>query len=293
MGITVYNDQVVVADTCNHRIRMIDMNTREVSTLAGSGRHGRKDGPSEDASFNNPKYVAVYNDQIIVTDTDNHRIRLIDMNTREVSTLAGSGRAEWKDGQGEDASFYHPMGISVYNDQIIVADTNNHRIRLIDMSTREVSTLGNGRKGWKDGKGEEASFNWPFGVAIYNDQIIVADTLNNRIRLIDIKSRMVSTLAGIDRGEWKYGRWGISNYYNNIILEVPGPLDITIDPLSGRVFVITERDKLLMLDDCFTGVLKWELYVKQLFLDTSIPNPIIDIILMYCNYNFRRTLSPC
>jgi hypothetical protein len=67
------------------------------------------------------------------------------------------------DGKGEEASFDEPYGVTIYNDQIIVADTENHRIRLIDMNTREVSILaGSGRRAYKDGKGEEASFNDPW-----------------------------------------------------------------------------------------------------------------------------------
>jgi DNA-binding beta-propeller fold protein YncE len=341
-GVAIYNDQVIVADSGNHRIRMIDMNTQEVSTLAGSGRAEWKDGRGEDASFCHPQGVAIYNDQIIVADTYNHRVRMIDMDTQEVSTLAGSGNEGWKDGQGEDVSFYHPSDVTTYNDQIIVADTENHRIRMIDMNTREVSTLaGSGRMEWKDGQGEDASFNHPSGVAIYNDQIIVTDTWNNRIRMMDMDTREVSTLAGSGRAEYKDGQgedaafnhpYGVAvdpmsgqvivaDIWNHRIrlLDIKSgmvstlgsgreewkdgqgkdalfhyPYGVEVDSISGQVIVtLMFNHSIRMIDNCFVGIFEWEKDVKQLFLDTSIPNPIVDIILMYCNYNFKRTLSTC
>ena len=82
-----------------------------VSTLAGSGRIGYEDGQGEDASFRYPRGVVVdpMSGQVVVTDTDNYRIRLIDIKTGMVSTLAVDGRYERKDGRVEDASFLLPI----------------------------------------------------------------------------------------------------------------------------------------------------------------------------------------
>ena len=95
---TVYHGQVFVADTWNNRIRLVDIKTGMVSTLAGSGRGEWKDGQGEDASFDRPKGVAMdpISGQVIVADMCNNRIRSIDMKSRMVSTLAGSGHREWE-----------------------------------------------------------------------------------------------------------------------------------------------------------------------------------------------------
>ena len=157
--------------------------------------------------------------------------------------------------------------------QVIVADTYNNRIRLIDIKSGLVSTLaGSGRREWKDGQGEDASFLCPFGVEVdpMSGQVIVADAGNHRIRVIDIKSGMVSTLTQIHQ-----------------------PRGITLDPFSGGIFVTHSDYQLSLMDSCFTGILEWELDIQKLFLDTSILNPIVDIILMYCNYNRERILSSC
>jgi DNA-binding beta-propeller fold protein YncE len=141
---------------------------------------------------------------------------------------------------------------------------------------KQVITLVGGRYGREDGQCEEASFNNPKCVAIYNDQVVVADTKNHRIRLIDINTREVSTHNWKDEVLFCY-LYGVA-----------------VDPLSGQVFAAdTHNNRILMIDNCFVGILEWEKDVKQLFLDTYVPNPIVDIILMYCNYNFKRTLSSC
>ena len=93
----------------------------------------------------------------------------LDAKTGVVSTLAGDGCNEWEEGQGEDASFDHPSGVAMdpISGQVIVADTYNHRIRLVDIKTGMVSTLaGNGRRGCENGQGGDASFHLPHGVAV-------------------------------------------------------------------------------------------------------------------------------
>ena len=78
--------------------------------------------------------------QVVVADSCNSSIRLVDIKTGVLRTLAGSGREEWEDGQGEDASFYDPSGVAVdpMSGQVVVADTVNHRIRLVDIKTGMV-----------------------------------------------------------------------------------------------------------------------------------------------------------
>jgi sugar lactone lactonase YvrE len=169
------------------------------------------DGTGAAASFYNPYGVAFSPDQtlIAVADTTNNRIRLIAVATGAVSMLAGCGSigrcfGAFADGiAGDAASFYNPTGVAFSPDQtlIAVADKTNFRIRLVVVATGAVSTLaGSGwsTSGFADGTGAAASFNYPSGVAFSPDQtlIAVADTTNNRIRLIAVATGAVSTLAG-------------------------------------------------------------------------------------------------
>ena len=121
-----------VADTYNHRIRQIDPATGAVTTLAGSAA-GFADGIGPAAQFRCPHGVAVDRHGVVyVADTDNHRIRQIDANTRTVTTLAGSGLAGDADGFGPERQFDSPCGVAVSPSGIVyVADTGHSLIQSI------------------------------------------------------------------------------------------------------------------------------------------------------------------
>jgi sugar lactone lactonase YvrE len=176
---------IVVADLSNHRIRLVTPGG-VVTTLAGGGA-GFANGTGAAASFNGPYGVAVLpGGNIVVADQSNHRIRLV---TPEgvVTTLAGSGSGGSVDGTGTAASFYYPTGVAVTSTgDIVVADQSNHRIRLVTYPEGVVTTLAGGGAGSADGTGTGANFNNPASVALnpLTGAIVVADTSNNRIRVI-------------------------------------------------------------------------------------------------------------
>ena len=88
---------------------------------------------------------------IIVADTDVHRISKISPECN-VSTVAGSGRASFGDGQGTEAHFSSPRGVAVDGSgNIIVADTGNHRIRKISPEGNVSTVAGSGRESFGDG----------------------------------------------------------------------------------------------------------------------------------------------
>jgi len=175
----------IVADSCNHCIRLVTPQG-QVCTLAGIGKKGYKDGNGTDAQFNEPFGVAVErNGNILVSDKLNHCIRKITPEG-QVSTLAGSGKKGYQDGEGTVALFNEPCGLAVDEaGRVVLADRVNHSIRLIT-SQGQVSTLaGTGKGGLLEGEGTEAQFNRPTGVAVDRDgNVIVADTDNHCIRCV-------------------------------------------------------------------------------------------------------------
>ena len=122
---------VYVGDSRNHKIRKITP-VGVVTTLAGSGRQGSRDGTA--ASFKNPSGVAVDTSGNIYVADGNRKIRKI---TPEgvVTTLAGSGVSGSEDGPGSAASFYYPEGVAVDSiGNVYVADNYNNLIRKITIS---------------------------------------------------------------------------------------------------------------------------------------------------------------
>ena len=192
---------VVLADYINSRIRLITNPGGVVTTLAGS-TPGFADGTGTGASFSGMLGVAVIPSSgvIVVADGNNNRIRLI-TSGGVVTTLAGQTTAGSADGTGAGASFNVPKGVAVIPSSgvIVVADTNNHRIRLVTPGG-VVTTLAGSTQGSTNGTGAGASFNAPFGVAVLPDgNIVVADQTNHRIRLIT-PGGVVTTLAGDTQG---------------------------------------------------------------------------------------------
>ncbi len=184
------------------RPRPLDPNWAATATvLAGDGRLGLKDGPAGDARFSDPFGVAVGPDgTVYVSDAgDAPAIRAISRNGI-VRTVAGSTRG-FADGDGAAARFDTPSGLAVdSHGTLFVADSGNNAIRRID-PTGEVTTIaGDTVRGYRDGPGPTARFDAPVGIAIGRDgQIVVADTYNDRIRVIDA-SGVVRTLAGGEPG---------------------------------------------------------------------------------------------
>lgn len=127
------NGNIIVADLLNHRIRKVTNPGGVVTTLAGSGSAAFADGTGTGASFSGPSGVATdTNGNIIVGDTDNHRIRKVTNPGGVVTTIAGSGSATFADGTGAGASFSSPWGVAVdASGNIFVADSGNNRIRKI------------------------------------------------------------------------------------------------------------------------------------------------------------------
>lgn len=192
-----------IADTDNSTVRQVVAATGAVTTLAGTARAtGGGDGSGGAARFNYPAGIAADSaGNLFVADTFNHTIRKIVVATGAVTTLAGTAAMGGSgDGLGASARFVLPYGLAVDGaGSVFVADTGNHTIRKVVVSTGRVSTLAGlaGAAGSSDGSGAAALFNNPYGVAAdAAGNVYVADTINHIIRKIVVSSATVTTLAG-------------------------------------------------------------------------------------------------
>ena len=133
--------RLYVADTGNNAIRRVTPGGN-VSTIAGDGSAGFRDGHARDARFNGPVGIAVDGrGSVIVADTYNDRIRAIRPDG-SVVTIAGSGERGVLDGESSIAQFDTPCGVATArNGTIYVADTGNGSVRAIS-PTGLVSTIG-------------------------------------------------------------------------------------------------------------------------------------------------------
>jgi hypothetical protein len=251
------NGTVVVADYGNHRIRLVTT-TGVVTTLAGSGTPAFTDGTGTLASFNTPAGVAILsNGNIVVADRSNNSIRLVTP-AGGVTTLAGRGSLYPgnADGQGSLATFRNPSGVAVLpNGNIAVADTGNNRLRIVT-PTGLVSTLaGSGTGAFADGTGLSASFYNLCGVAaLSNGNIVVADPVNNRIRLVT-PAGVVTTLAGNSTGAFADGTGSAASFnYPTGVAVIPSINVIVVsDYYNNRIRLISSTGVVTTLAGNSTG----------------------------------------
>ena len=225
------NRNVYVADSFNNLIRKIS-SSGVVSTYAGSSQ-GSSNGYGTNAEFCGLYGIAIGADGVMyIADSGNNFIRKIDTSGL-VSTLAGNDGASGvsTNGLGTYASFNNPSGVTVNfeNSKLSIADTDNHLIRAIDLTTSLVSTYGGtGSSGTTNGFIKISEFNSLKAICFDSSGVaFVADTGNNVIR--KISANQVSTFAGT----FSYASSinGVGTYASFYT-----PYGIAVDS-SGNVFV--------------------------------------------------------
>ena len=190
-GVTIDNNgNAIVADAANGYIRKVT-SAGVVTTLPGGSIQMTVMNVAVDANGN-----------IIYSEYYGHRIRKLTPGGA-VTTLAGSGTAGFANGTGTGAVINQPWGVTIdTSGNIIFSDSGNYRIRKINITTLEVTTLagsGNGSPMYVDGTGDTASFSTPAGLAIDNNgNVIVADYYGNSIRKVTNPGGVVTTL--VERG---------------------------------------------------------------------------------------------
>jgi len=193
-----------VADRWNNRIYKVDTISGSVATLVGDGTYGFADGSRFEAKFQAPEDVALSLDgmTLYVADKDNNRIRTVDMNSWNVSTLAG-GLFGFEDGPiGASVKFAFPNGVAASPDgqYVYVADSSNFRIRRVSTTDGATASLAGSDTitSAVDGVGPAAGFLNPTGIAISKDgsHLFVADAGAHSIRKIVLATASVTTLGG-------------------------------------------------------------------------------------------------
>ncbi len=175
------NGDLLVADSGTHTIRKINPNGA-VETIAGTeNQKGFRDGEAKTALFNAPIGIAVSENKIFVADTYNDKIRVIE--NGRVSTVAGNEKG-FADNFGGEAKLDTPCGLAIWKDgRVLVADTGNRRIRVLEQNGNVWTLAGNGNANLIDGLLSEAEFVQPTALTFdEKGAIYIAD--GNAIRAV-------------------------------------------------------------------------------------------------------------
>ena len=198
-----------VADTINHIIRKVDLTTGYITRVVGTGSSGFNEpcSPASACQLNQPEGVYVKaNGDVLIADSGNHRIRKVTA-AGVVSTIAGSGTNGWLDAAVLSARFDRPVGITMVNTTIYVADRNSNKLRSFTEGGNVITPAGgtashaDGTCGTPPGSpGSTAGaclLNTPEGIASDSSgNIYIADRQNNRIRVYNTNTFVMTTLAG-------------------------------------------------------------------------------------------------
>lgn len=180
-------------------------NARE--EVVGDGVAANTDGTGTAAQVNTPGGIEAFNDGYLFTTL--HMLRFLDWSSKEVTTLAGQNAYGSDDGDGTNALFYTPYGLSVHpsGTYCLVADHRNYLIRRVTLSSPyTVTTVAGDTSAFinLDGAGTNANFNFPIDVKIApnGNTAFVLEYYIPRIRVMDltVNPHVVTTLAGSFQG---------------------------------------------------------------------------------------------
>jgi len=205
-GLCYMNGIIWVADTENHRIRMIDLISGQVFTAAGTGNQGSflKHEPTlgVQTAISSPWDVALHQGNLYFANAGTHQIGVYHIDDGKLSCFAGTGQEALVDGPRLKGAFAQPSGLSVGNGTLFLADSETSAIRGIHLNGGKVETyVGTGLFdfGDRDGQGKDAILQHPLGVHYSEGNLYIADSYNHKIRVIDLKTHTVSTLkASVD-----------------------------------------------------------------------------------------------
>jgi thiol-disulfide isomerase/thioredoxin/sugar lactone lactonase YvrE len=201
-GLAAEEGSIFVADTGNHAIRRVDLATGAVTTLAGTGARGAPLGapaPGAETALASPWDVELRDDLLFFANAGTHQIGQLALSSGRVARLAGAGPEGIRDGRADEAHLAQPSGLALSPDRtaLLFADAETSSIRSVDLGTGEVRTLvGTGLFdfGHVGGSFEDAQLQHCLGLAPLDGQVLVADSYNGAVRVLDLAARTVSDL---------------------------------------------------------------------------------------------------
>lgn len=191
-----------IADTLFHCIRRVDAKTQIITTVAGNGQpgFGGDNGPATAAGLNFPLGLALDRaGNLLIADSENHRIRRLNVANQTITTVAGNGQADFTgdNGLAVSAALNDPQDVAVDADGNVLIADGNSRIRKVNASTGIITTVAGGGEAGDGVVATQAALSDPSGVVIdASGNLFISDRRSKRVRRVDAIGGIISTVAG-------------------------------------------------------------------------------------------------
>jgi thiol-disulfide isomerase/thioredoxin len=174
-----------------HQLWRMRLKDQRSEAFVGSGRENIVDGGFAEAQLAQPSGLALVGDHLYFADSEVSAIREANLTEKKVRTIIGTGLFDFGDIDGSypDARLQHALGVTDYDGKLLVADTYNHRVKLIDPAEKtSKSFLGTGKPATEAADGKLALYE-PGGLHYAGGVLFVADTNNHRVIRVDPKTK--------------------------------------------------------------------------------------------------------
>jgi thiol-disulfide isomerase/thioredoxin/sugar lactone lactonase YvrE len=224
---------IAIANSGTHQILKYNLRGGDLSVLAGSGEEGIKDG--KNATLAQTSDLSKYDGKLYFVDSESSSLRVLNKDG-VVETLIGKGLFEFGDRNGnyENALMQHPLGLTVDDTGVYIADSFNHKIKKYDFSTKTIlDFVGNGSAGCEVGK--HTKLNEPDGIISILDKFYVADSNNNRIIAISrktLESSLIQVMPKLQLPKESFLEY-LPNLHTSPKIEVSDKAFIKINLQSG------------------------------------------------------------
>jgi sugar lactone lactonase YvrE len=249
-GLALVGEQLYVADTGNHLIRVVDLASGEVRTAAGTGVQltgARVGGVADRTALASPWDLAVSGDVLYVAMAGTHQLWAMPLGRGVIAPHTGNAREALVDGPLTEASMNQPSGLTSGDGVLYVADSEASAVREVDLARGVIRTIvGEGlfEFGDLDGVGAAAvRLQHPLGVAWHAGMLYVADTYNHKIKRLDPATAECRTLLGDGVAGRRDGATTAARFSE--------PSGVSV--ARGRLYVADTNNHAIRAADLYTG----------------------------------------
>jgi len=254
-GMAVDGDTLYIADTENHSLRVADLKSQQVTTLAGRGTKPigyNRPGKGYEVALHSPWDVVQYQGQLIVANAGSHQLWTVDPQTGAAAPFVGSGREALIDGSTQltgnqaETAMAQPSGLALDGDTLWIADSEISALRELDLAEMQLTTrIGQGLFDFGDVDGDrgKARLQHALGVAVLDGAVYVADTYNNRIKKFDPTSGEIHAYAGTGQPGLTDGPLATAQF------DEPGGLSTA----NGKLYVADTNNQAIRVIDPTAG----------------------------------------